>query len=201
MLPAGTVSRFIEEKQIMKHVLTVIGALGLVLGCSSSGTSFDPEAGASHLRLEIACGADSDCPAHFRCESETEHGATSTFCSSIEPASKDGKTGATCPAGYEAEDEGGTLFCKPHGGDKGGGSEKDSAEADKGEGGSEAGHEATEDQGASGGHDGEASESGDDHGAGGSDDGAASESGDDHGAGGSDDGESHGGGDDSHGKK
>jgi hypothetical protein len=129
------------------------------------------------LRLEVSCSANSDCPATFECEAETEHGVTTTFCSSIEPISADGVGGAMCPNGYEVEVEHGVSFCKPHGGD------------DHGAGGSDDGasHDVGDDHGAGGSDDGASHDAGDDHGAGGSDDGASHDAGDDHGAGGSDD--------------
>jgi hypothetical protein len=183
---AGQTEKSINMKQIL-----IVGLLlgSSVVGCSGSNAAFDDAAGSAHLRLEVACSSNSDCPAAFECEAETEHGVTSTFCSSIDTVLPDG-SGAKCPAGYEIEKEHGVSFCKPHGSD---GAKHDGS--DDGAGGSSddrAGHDATDDRGAGGsgsddaaGHDGA-----DDRGAGGSgsDDAAGHDAADDQAAGGNDDG-------------
>lgn len=137
----------------MKRILSVAWLLGVgALGCSGSDAAVDGAFGSGHLRLEQACSRDSDCPATFECEAESEHGATSTFCSSIDPISPTSSGGAMCPSGYEIELEHGVSFCKPHGG-------SDDA----------AGHDVPDDHGAGGSDDGATHDVGDGHGAGGSD--------------------------------
>jgi len=101
----------------MKQILSVGLLLGWsMVGCSGGGgAAFDDATGAAHLRLEVACSSNSDCPAAFECEAETDRGV-SRCCASIDTVMADG-SGAKCPAGYEVEQEHGMLFCKPHGKD------------------------------------------------------------------------------------
>jgi len=152
----------------MKQILIVGLLLGSsAVGCSGSNAAFDNTAGSEHLRLELACSSNSDCPDAFECEAETEHGLTSTFCSSIDPVLPNG-SGAKCPSGYEVEQEHGVSFCRTHGSD---GAKHDGS--DDGAGGSDdgAGHDATDDHGAGGRDDGAGHDGADDKAAGGDDSG------------------------------
>ena len=192
----------------MKRIFGTVLLLGSsIVGCSGSssgGAAFDEAAaGSSHLRLDIACGSNADCPTAFECETETEHGVTTSFCSSIDVVSTTGSGGAMCPAGFEIEQEHGTSFCKPHGGDEhdgasggsdGGESEHEAGDDHGGARGDEgSGHDGNEDESAGGSSHGASDDVGDDHGADASNDGPDHDGGDDQGAGGSDDGHGHGG--------
>jgi hypothetical protein len=185
----------------MKQGLSVAVLVGSVaLACGGTKASFDDVPGSQHLRLEVACSSDAECPATFECESEAEHGVTSTFCSSTEEVSSTGTGGAKCPPGYEVEKEHGISFCRSHGGKdaeaqgSGGRSASDDSHHgsdDDAAGGTDDAAERDADDGMGGSDDGAEHDAGDDDGAGGSDDGAGHDAGDDDGAGGSDDGAGH----------
>jgi hypothetical protein len=171
----------------MNQVFFGLALLVTFVPACGTGQGVEPSAGVGRLRIEVACSRDTDCPASFECESETEHGATVTFCQSHDEAKPDG-SGAQCPAGYEVEVEHGTSFCKPHGGDDSGRGGAGRDRADHGGHGGESG----DDHGGRGGesgddHGGHGGESGDDHG------GHGGESGDDHGGHGAEPGDDHGG--------
>jgi hypothetical protein len=153
----------------MNKVFSGLAFLGTLISGCSSGQDTESTAGVGRLRIEVACSSDSDCPGSFECESETEHGATTTFCQSHDEAQPDG-SGAQCPAGYELEVEHGTSFCKPHGGDD------DNGGAEPGDDNGGNGAEPGDDNGGNG------AEPGDDNGGG-----AGGEPGDDHGGKGKDD--------------
>jgi hypothetical protein len=171
----------------MNKVFFCLAFLGGLISACGSGQGTEPTAGVGRLRIQVACASDSDCPASFECEIETEHGATTSFCQSHDEAQPDG-TGAQCPAGYELEVEHGTSFCKPHGGDDGNGGNGAEAGDDHGGNGAEPG----DDNGGNG------AEPGDDHGGNGAEPGDdnggnGAEPGDDHGGDGAEPGDDHGG--------
>lgn len=175
-----------------QHFIRLAFLSTLAFGCSDQGFS-EKAAGSGHLRIEMACASDAACPAKFECESETEHGVTTSFCQSHDEAKPDG-TGAQCPTGYELEVEHGTSFCKPHGGDDDS-ADDGSGDDSSGRGGSD--DDATDDSGSGGGKDDDAADGTEDRGSGGErgdDRGGDSESGDDKGSGGNEPGDDHGGG-------
>lgn len=83
----------------------------LVAALSISACTADDQLGSTRRAiLDTPCAADTDCPTGFECESEVEHGTTTSFCQAHD---EDG----ACPDGYELEVEDGQEYCKPHGGD------------------------------------------------------------------------------------
>lgn len=97
----------------MKTIDLILGSLSVVLvACSSTGDA--TSASSQAVVLDVRCGNDADCPPAFECEVENEHGVETSFCISH---NADAASAGQCPAGFELEEEHGSTFCKPHGGD------------------------------------------------------------------------------------
>jgi Cys-rich repeat protein len=101
---------------------TTIGA------CTDSDTStVERRTKGDTVVIDVRCSADADCPAGFECESEVEHGTTTSFCKAhgggsagTGTAGVDCVTDADCQAGLECEVENEhghvTSTCEAHGG-------------------------------------------------------------------------------------
>jgi hypothetical protein len=138
LLFAGT---SLAKEKVMKKVQTaliVLGCFSFMLGCSGSSGDGVVQGRSDRVVLDVRCEADADCPTGFECESETEHGAATSYCkshggsSSSVGTSSGGSTGGACPSGFEQELEHGGTFCKPHGGEKGEKSEADGGTSNSG---------------------------------------------------------------------
>ncbi len=83
-----------------------------VVACGNPALTSSSNANSDALSLAIDCVVgDGGCPAGYECETETEHGATTTACRSHGEA-ETGVPNGTCPAGFEVEEEHGATECK-----------------------------------------------------------------------------------------
>lgn len=95
----------------MNTQLLALGFIGLALSaCAAGNTGSSSDA----VVLDVRCDVDTDCPSAFECEHESEHGTADSYCVSYDDSIT---SSGDCPAGYELEEEHGSTFCKPHGGD------------------------------------------------------------------------------------
>ncbi|MBN9168239.1 MAG: hypothetical protein J0I07_45345 [Myxococcales bacterium] len=104
-----------------RTTLLVLCSLAVVIACSGSRNEDLLQAsGTDRVVLDVRCSADGDCPSGFECESENEHGTSTSYCKSHRSTGSNGDdagAGASrCPAGFEQETEHAGTFCKPHGG-------------------------------------------------------------------------------------
>lgn len=93
----------------------MLGAFSIGLWACDGSTAGTGRA-AQEVVLDVRCNADADCPGGFECESETEHGVSTSFCVSHD---EDAAQAGDCPSGFELEEEHDGTFCKAHGGDDG----------------------------------------------------------------------------------
>ena len=109
------------------------------IGCSAAPDTSTVGASRAAVLAGGACVSNVDCAAGLECETEVEHGVTSSTCKEHRTSGSNGKASSgtedggkassgtqdgaassstsPCPPGTEVEIEHGNTFCKPHGSD------------------------------------------------------------------------------------
>lgn len=94
-------------------VVRFVGALALAVtaacgGSTDTGTAQSASTRSDRVVLDMKCSADTDCPAGFQCETEAEHGTSTSACVSHKSGADDatsGKNGGTASDDTAADDK------------------------------------------------------------------------------------------------